>query len=257
MSTQILHFNNHRIESIEIDGKKYISSANMSNALEYSTSKSITNLFNSNREEFTEGEDYMVIDSMTVKNAPYKQIFFSMEGVILITMLAKTQKAVEFRKWAKNTLANLPQIKQLSRMEILQIAMESEKRVLELESTVKEKDIIIEAKDTQIEVQDATIDKISNIQDTYSIRQAKSNLLTRECSLKQYLFSKKWCQYLSNGKSGVDKKNILQATYYAVTNNFAKDVNVENRIQQRFFKQFRITKHGMAFLIKHRNEYAK
>lgn len=92
MSNQILHFNSYPIESIEINGKKYISSANMSNALEYSTSKSITNLFNANREEFTNGEDYMVIDSMTVKNAPYKQTFFSIEGVILITMLAKTPK---------------------------------------------------------------------------------------------------------------------------------------------------------------------
>ena len=151
MSNQILHFNSYPIESIEINGKKYISSANMSNALEYSTSKSITNLFNANREEFTEGEDYTVIDSMTIKNAPYKQIFFSMEGVILITMLAKTPKAVDFRKWAKNTLANLPQPKELSRIEILQMAIDSERRVLALENTVKEKDDVIEAQENIID----------------------------------------------------------------------------------------------------------
>ena len=126
-----------------------------------------------------------------------------------------------------------------------------------LENTVKQKEIIIEEKDAQIEVQDATIDKISNIQDTYSLRQAKGNLLVTEGNLKEYLFAKKWFQYLSNGKSGAEKKNTMQATAYAVDRNFAKDVNVENRKQQRFFKQFRITKHGMAFLIKHRNEYAK
>lgn len=78
-----------------------------------------------------------------------------------------------------------------------------------------------------------------------------------EGKLKEYLFAKKWFQYLSNGKSGIEKKNTMQATAYAVGRDFAKDVNVENRIQQRFFKQFRITNHGMAFLIKHRNEYAK
>ena len=151
MSNQILHFNSYPIESIEINGKKYISSANMSNALEYSTSKSITNLFNANREEFTNGEDYMVIDSVTVKNAPYKQTFFSMEGVILITMLAKTPKAVEFRKWAKKTLATLPQPKELSRIEILQMAIDSERRVEALENTVKEKEIVIEAQENIID----------------------------------------------------------------------------------------------------------
>jgi hypothetical protein len=36
-----------------------------------------------------------------------------------------------------------------------------------------------------------------------------------------------------------------------------KDANVENKAQQKFFKQFRITKHGMAFLIKNRNEIIK
>ena len=112
-------------------------------------------------------------------------------------------------------------------------------------------------KDKVIEMQDATIDKITNIQDTYSLRQAKSNLLTEERVLKEYLFTKKWVQYLSNGKSGKDKENTMQATAYAIKNNFAHDVNVENKAQQRFFKQFRLTKHGMAFLIKHRSEFVK
>jgi hypothetical protein len=143
------------------------------------------------------------------------------------------------------------------RSEVRRIRNRINRRIEALENTVKQKEIVIEEKDAQIEVQDATIDKISNIQDTYSLRQAKGNLLVTEGNLKEYLFAKKWFQYLSNGKSGAEKKNTMQATVYAVGRNFAKDVNVENRKQQRFFKQFRITRHGMAFLIKHRNEYAK
>ncbi len=150
---QILYFENHKIDSIEIDGKKYISSGNMAAALEYSSSKSITNLFNANKGEFTEGEDYTVIDMMTVKNAPYKQIFFSIEGVIGITMLAKTPKAVEFRKWARKVLINLPQSPQLPQnyVQALECLVIAEKEKLELRNIVKEKDNIIQVKDTQIE----------------------------------------------------------------------------------------------------------
>ncbi|NBO36635.1 hypothetical protein EBU91_03765 [bacterium] len=242
MSTQILHFNNHQIESIEIDGKKYISSANMSNALEYSTSKSITNLFNSNREEFTEGEDYMVIDSMTVKNAPYKQIFFSMEGVILITMLAKTQKAVEFRKWAKNTLANLPQIKQLSRMEILQIAMESEKRVLELESTVKEKDIIIEAKDTQIESAKNLFKQVADKTGCIKFKACASLLNITESELKGVLRSNKWI-YL----------NKLFPTTEARINGYVKNLPEEFKVKTKDGKT--LNKQRLSFFITERGYY--
>lgn len=185
MSNQILHFNSYQIESIEINGKKYISSANMSNALEYSTSKSITNLFNANREEFTEGEDYTVIDSMTVKNAPYKQIFFSMEGVILITMLAKTPKAVEFRKWAKNTLANLPQPKELTRFEILTMALESEKMVLQLQNEVKEKDNVIQEK-TSI------IDEFITISNTKNYTQVGKILHQKPLQFIQWLRDNKY-----------------------------------------------------------------
>jgi hypothetical protein len=46
----------------------------------------------------------------------------------------------------------------------------------------------------------------------------------------------------------------IKITQKAEINEIFQDV-YDARTQQRFFKQFRITKHGMAFLIKHRNEF--
>jgi prophage antirepressor-like protein len=141
---QTLQFENHNIDCIEIEGKKYISSLNMANALEYSSSKSVTNLFNTNKAEFIEGEDYTVIDMMTVKNAPYKQIFFSMEGVMGITMLAKTEKAAAFRQWARKTLANLPAVQQAPQID--------GKFLLEIAQQMIEKENLIKLQSTKIEV---------------------------------------------------------------------------------------------------------
>ena len=218
-------------------------------------------------QDFVENVDFVSLSDNYEKplgGRPTKDFLLTINTAKHISMLERNEQGLKMRqafidaeKQLRKIQQQVPQLQQLSRLEILEIAIESEKRAiafekekLALENTVKHKDIVIEQ-------QDATIDKITNIQDTYSLRQAKGNLHVEEKALKEYLFAKKWFQYLSNGKSGTEKKNIMQATYYAVKNNFAKDVNVGNKTQQRFFKQFRITKHGMAFLIKHRNEFAK
>ena len=215
---------------------------------------------------FKEGVDFVSFSQLCDKplgGRPSTEYLLTIHTATHIAMMENTKKGDDVRDafiQAEKELRKLqqqPQIKEFTKKELLLIALENEERIEALENTVKEKEIIIEEKDAQIEVQDATIDKISNIQDTYSLRQAKGNLFVTEGKLKEYLFAKKWFQYLSNGKSGIEKKNTMQATAYAVGRDFAKDVNVENRKQQRFFKQFRITNHGMAFLIKHRNEYAK
>jgi len=52
--------------------------------------------------------------------------------------------AVQVSKWVQDWTTQKITPKQLSRMEILQLAIESEKRVLELENTVKEKEEVIE-----------------------------------------------------------------------------------------------------------------
>jgi hypothetical protein len=199
--------------------------------------------------------------------------------------------AVQVSRWVNDWIVNkqVPQIAKPSSQEALYelaegllkekaLRIEAESKSIQLENTVQkksqeiqvlgyEKEVVeknleiktaeVKEKDVVIETQDNTIKAITNIQNSYCLRQAKSNLCVLESELKEYLLAKKWCQYLSNGECGKDKKNTMQATAYAIKNNFAKDANVENKAQQKFFKQFRITKHGMAFLIKNRNEIIK
>ena len=191
---QTLQFNNHNIESIEIDGQKYISSSNMATALEYSSPKSITNLFNANKDEFTENEDYRVIDLMTIKNAPYKQIFFSMQGVVLITMLAKTQKAKEFREWAKKVLVGkqiqiqLPQ----NYVEALKCLVIAEEEKLALENTVKEKEDTIARQQTSIENAKELFKEIADKTGCVKFKVCASLLNIKESELKAILRQNKW-----------------------------------------------------------------
>ncbi len=234
--------------------------------IELQSKKQFSDWIKNRLQDFVETVDFISFTPKSEKplgGRPSTEYLLTIDTAKHLSMMEQTDIGKKVRNafiQAEKELRKLqqqPQIKEFTKKELLLIALENEERIEALENTVKQKKIIIEEKDAQIEVQDATIDKISNIQDTYSLRQAKGNLFVTEGKLKEYLFAKKWFQYLSNGKSGAEKKNTMQATAYAVGRNFAKDVNVENRKQQRFFKQFRITKHGMAFLIKHRNEYTK
>lgn len=155
--------------------------------------------------------------------------------------------AVQVSKWVQDwiTKKQTP-THQLSRLEILQIAIENEKKVLELQNTVSEQQ-------TTIENRDKTIFDIANIQDTYSLREASKNLIVGEKILQEYMKSKKWWIYLSDGST--TKK--MYSTSYAKDNNFAIDKPVLNKARQKFYHQFRITKHGMDFLIKKRQEIVK
>lgn len=223
---QNLQFENHNIDFIEIDGKKYISSANMANALEYSSSKSITNLFNARKTEFVEGEDYTVIDMMTVKNAPYKQIFFSMEGVIGITMLAQTPKAVAFRQWARKTLTNLQQVPQLTGQEALyQLAegllkekalrLEAEKDKLALENTVKEKEQVIQEKDERLETARQVFKKVADKSGCHSFRDCATSLGIPQKQLRELLEKNKWiCPKAKDSKGNKILKPTVSGSQY-------------------------------------------
>jgi phage anti-repressor protein len=237
---------------------------------------------------FKEGVDFVSFSQLCDKplgGRPSTEYLLTIHTATHIAMMENTKRGDEVRdafieaeKQLRKLQIQTPQIKQYTKKELLLMALESEERIEALENTVQkknqeiqvlgyEKEVVeknleiktaeVKEKEIVIETQDNTIKAITNIQDSYSLRQAKSNLCVLESELKEYLLAKKWFQYLANGKTGKDKKNTMQATAYAIKNTFAKDVNVENKAQQKFFKQFRITKHGMAFLIKNRNEIIK
>ncbi|SKA79364.1 BRO family, N-terminal domain [Pantoea ananatis] len=81
----------------------WLTSTDIANALQYKSSKSITNLFNQNYDEFTSGMT-QVIESVTSGNYRKKVRVFSLRGAHLIAMFARTNVAKEFRRWVLDIL---------------------------------------------------------------------------------------------------------------------------------------------------------
>lgn len=88
----------------------WLTSAEIANALQYKSAKSVTNLFNQNADEFTSGMT-QVIESVTSGNYRKKVRVFSLRGAHLIAMFARTDVAKEFRRWVLDILDR--QIEQL------------------------------------------------------------------------------------------------------------------------------------------------
>lgn len=81
----------------------WFSSADLAAALQYKSAKSITNLYNQNADEFTNGMT-QVIESVTSGNYRKKVRVFSLRGAHLIAMFARTPVAKEFRRWVLDIL---------------------------------------------------------------------------------------------------------------------------------------------------------
>lgn len=85
----------------------WLTSADIAKALGYASTKSISNLYSGNSEEFTDAMT-MVIGVMTNginNNLREKKVrIFSLRGAHLIAMFARTPKAKEFRRWVLDIL---------------------------------------------------------------------------------------------------------------------------------------------------------
>lgn len=85
----------------------WLTSADIANALGYASSKSVSNIYSRNSDEFTQSMS-KVIKMMTNginNNLREKRIrLFSLRGCHLIAMFATTNKAKEFRRWVLDIL---------------------------------------------------------------------------------------------------------------------------------------------------------
>lgn len=103
----------------------WLTSAEIANALQYKSAKSVTNLFNQNSDEFTSGMT-QVIESVTSGNYRKKVRVFSLRGAHLIAMFARTPVAKEFRRWVLDILdrevAHSPIAKQFTDDELCRLA---------------------------------------------------------------------------------------------------------------------------------------
>ncbi|HGV3499474.1 P22AR C-terminal domain-containing protein [Klebsiella quasipneumoniae] len=103
----------------------WLTSAEIANALQYKSAKSVTNLFNQNSDEFTSGMT-QVIESVTSGNYRKKVRVFSLRGAHLIAIFARTDVAKEFRRWVLDILdrevVHSPIAKQFSDDELCSLA---------------------------------------------------------------------------------------------------------------------------------------
>lgn len=98
-----LNFQGKAIVPVSGMSGTWLTSAEIANALQYKSSKSVTNLFNQNADEFTSGMT-QVIESVTSGNYRKKVRVFSLRGAHLIAMFARTDVAKEFRRWVLDIL---------------------------------------------------------------------------------------------------------------------------------------------------------
>lgn len=108
MATQLV-FNNTPLSIINLNNQIWISSSELSKALNYSSSKSVTILYNRNKSEFTSKMTSVIklITNGINNNLREKSVrIFSLRGAHLIAMFANTETAREFRKWVLDILDN-------------------------------------------------------------------------------------------------------------------------------------------------------
>lgn len=101
--TNQLVFNNTPLSIINLNNQIWITSNELSKALQYSNSKAVTMIYNKYSDEFTHCMS-QVLESSTSGNYIKKVRIFSLRGAHLIAMFSRTEIAKEFRKWVLDIL---------------------------------------------------------------------------------------------------------------------------------------------------------
>ena len=101
-----MSFNGNNLNPVKRDGQIWMTSANLASALGYKSARSITNLFNANKDEFTSSMTTVTesVTSPKTKGLTVKTRIFSLRGCHMIAMFARTKVAKDFRKWVLDIL---------------------------------------------------------------------------------------------------------------------------------------------------------
>jgi len=103
MASLALSFNDVNFSPVQQYGQIWLTASELAKALDYKSVKSVSNLYNSNKEEFSSNMT-QVIESVTSGNYKKKSRIFSLRGCHLIAMFARTTVAKQFRKWVLDIL---------------------------------------------------------------------------------------------------------------------------------------------------------
>lgn len=134
-----LTFQSVSMAVVNIGGSVWLSSGDLAKALGYKSQKSITNLYNSNADEFSP-QMTQVIDSVTSGNYKKKQRVFSLRGAHLIAMFARTSVAKLFRKWVLDILD-----KEVEKVELVKPVTQREKDAHNINALAKHYDVFYKA----------------------------------------------------------------------------------------------------------------
>lgn len=116
-SGNFVTFENTDLNIIDLNGSVWLTAGDLARALGYKSIKSISNLYNRNKDEFREDEtalidlndteDEAVTSSVTLGNLERKTRIYSARGCWTVAFLARTDRARAFRTWVKDVLENL------------------------------------------------------------------------------------------------------------------------------------------------------
>jgi len=181
--------------------------------------------------------------------------FIDEPNLYRLIMKSKMPKALDFQDWVCEKV--IPEIRKTGQYNANQNLMpKNYKEAMQGMRIMIDKVIEIEEEKEKLQIEnkqkEQTIEKISNIQNTYSFRETAKRLLIKESNLKDYLKLKHWIQYLSDGED--EGKCKIYSTSYSKDHNFALDKAVLHKKTNTFYHQFRVTEKGLNFLIKNRDK---
>lgn len=99
-----LTFQDTELSIIDRDGVPWLTGPDISRALGFADSRKLSNMFNRHRDEFTDNMSHVLKMRTRGQIAPAAVRVFSPRGAQLIAMLAKTDRAKDFRRWVLDVL---------------------------------------------------------------------------------------------------------------------------------------------------------
>ena len=190
------------------------------------------NSFNSKIEDELEGENYTKNVVQNFNNTESVVFDLTLEQCMLIGM--RESKSVRRHVLQKLKEREVQQPRELSRLEILQLAMESEQKAIELEHQVK-----------LLEPKAQALDVIADTTNTYSIRECAKTIGIQETKLINFLLEKHWV-YRENSKHRRLCAYAQRVDQKVMINKVSKIVACDDG--DKVFTQARITAFGLTRL---------
>lgn len=99
-----LNFEDTEIGIIDLDGRPWVTAADLARALGYASEDAVSRIYRRNTDEFSEAMSGTVNLTVPSNPMPIPVRIFSPRGAHLIAMLARTKRAKAFRRWVLDVL---------------------------------------------------------------------------------------------------------------------------------------------------------